>query len=178
VSHKTPDQAEQSTESLYVPTNRLPEGEQVAEARLLLQLAGEFYAREQSGQARRYARRALVIFQRVWGPKHLESVMALVAAAEARQQLGDHEQAESEYVQARETLDGIAEAFDPRDVMVLRIRVVRGLARAAYALGHYRESERILINGLRMAREVLGVMSPEVGGLVKDLGAIHHPKSA
>jgi hypothetical protein len=163
---------------LYVPTNRLPHGEQVAEARLLLQLAGEFHAREQPDQARRYARRALVIFQRVWGPDHLDSVTALVTGAEARQQLGDHEHAEAEYVEAIGTLDEIAEDFDARELMILRTRVVRGLARAVYASGHYRESERILIDGLRMAREVLGVMSPEVGGLIKDLGAIHHPKSA
>src|SRR5262245_44395320 len=146
VSDNTRNRAKESPESLYVPTARLSEGEQLAEARLLLEMAGEFRMREQPDQARRYARRALVIFERVWGPDHLDSVTALVAGAEARQDSGDNEHAKSEYVQASEILDDIADDFEPVHVLALRIRVIRGIARAVYAAGRHRDSERILID--------------------------------
>jgi tetratricopeptide (TPR) repeat protein len=147
--------------------------ERTPEALRFLDMAVDFRDDGWPEKARRFARRALVIFERESGPDHLNVVRALLCAAEACEDLTDYARAEAEYRRADDILGRLANDTKNLEVERLRIQTTRGLASVTRTLGRDGEAEAMLKQALATTERTLGWKHADVAGVLSDLG-VHY----
>jgi tetratricopeptide (TPR) repeat protein len=144
----------------------------IEEARLFLDLSNQFRENGWPDKAKRFAVRALAIFEREAGAYHPDVVRVLLCLAAAREDLGDYTRAGADYRRANDILDLTA---DPRNLETerLRIQTIRGLANVIRALGRDQQAETMLKDALVLAERTFGCQNGEVAGALNDLG-VHY----
>jgi tetratricopeptide (TPR) repeat protein len=154
------------------PNESAHRGDGIEEAQLFLDLATDFRTDGWFDKARRFARRALSIFERQPGTDPRDIVRALLCIAGARENLRDHIRAEAEYRRASDVLDRLPESADTLDVQALRIETLRGLASVKLALGRDQQAEATLRQALDVARHIAVSKPSDVATILDDLGLL------
>ena len=143
------------------------------EATLLEDLAEHARERCWPDRARRFATRALVIVERVWGPNHPAVAKVLLCRAGAREECADFARAEADYRRAIDILQSLPRDRANLEVQRLRIRAAIGLARVACTLGRYREAETMLKGALLTAEEHFGWKHGEAANVLNALATLN-----
>ena len=144
-------------------------GVRIDEARLLLEMATNFRRDGWADKSRRFARRALFIFEQEDGADPLDAVRALLCLAGAREDLFDHTRAEADYQRAGNILNQLADTPDAR---VLRIQMIRGLASVLLAMDQDGRAETMLKDALALAEEVLEPTRIHIATVLDDLAVL------
>jgi tetratricopeptide (TPR) repeat protein len=141
----------------------------IEEARLLLTLATDFRRDGWADKSRRFARRALFIFEQEERGNPLDLVRALLCLAGAREDVLDHARAEADYQRASNILNQLADTPDAR---VLRIQTIRGLASVLLAMDQDGRAEAMLKDALALADEVLDSTHIQTATALDDLAVL------
>ena len=153
------------TESLY-RANR------IEEARRLLDIAINFREGGWGVKAKRFASRALAIFEREYGAYHPDVVPVLLCLAGAREDLADYARAGADYRRANDILD-LSDDPQSLEVQRRRIQTLRGLANVTRALGQSRQAETILKEAVAIAERAFGRSDGDVADTDPMLRAKH-----
>lgn len=153
------------------------QAERTWEAQRLMEIAMDCLANGWPDKARRFARRALAIFEEEPTTERASVVRALLCLARARVDLGDYLRAEADYQHADDILGPIADDTNDRDLQRLRTQTTRGLAGVARELGRHSEAETLLRHALEMAEGAFGCEHAEVAAVLNDFG-VHYRETA
>jgi tetratricopeptide (TPR) repeat protein len=143
------------------------------EAMRLLDIAMDFRTDGSPDKAKRFARRALTVFERESRTDHPDAIRALLCLAGAREDLADYARAETDYRSANDILESLAGHKNNVEVHQLRIRALRGLASVIRARGRDQQATTILKQALAMAERSFGWKHVDVAGVLNDLG-VHY----
>jgi tetratricopeptide (TPR) repeat protein len=146
--------------------------ERTWEALRLLEIAAGFRENGWPDKARRFAKRALAIFEHESGAD-LDFVRALLCLAGARSDLADYARAEQEYGRATDILDRLPDDPNNLEAQRLRLQTTRGLAYVTRALGREAQAEAMLKHTLALAGRTFGWKQAEVASVLNDLG-VHY----
>jgi tetratricopeptide (TPR) repeat protein len=144
----------------------------IEEARLFLDISIQFRENGWPDKAKRFAMRALAIFERESGAYHPDVVRVLLCLAGAREDLADYTRAGADYRRANDILDLTA---DPHNLETerLRIQAIRGLANVIRALGQDQQAETMLKEAIAVAERTFGCENGDVASALNDLG-VHY----
>jgi len=137
------------------PNERVHQASRIDEARLLVEISINFRQNGWPLKAKRFAARALAIFERECGVYHPDVVRALLCLAGAREDLADYARAGADYRRAKDILD-LKDDPDNLEVQRLRIQTIRGLANVIRALGRDGQAETMLKEALAIAEQTFG----------------------
>jgi len=154
----------------FDPTKSVRVENRIEEARQLLALSIHLRENGWPLKSKRFATRALAMFERECGAYHSEVVRALLCLAGAREDLADYARAGADYRRANAIL-GLTDDHSSRDVQRLRIRTLRGLASVLRALGRDRPAETLLKEALTVAERPPCGTPDDVASAMNDLGA-------
>jgi tetratricopeptide (TPR) repeat protein len=142
-----------------------------------MEIAMDCLANGWPDKARRFARRALAIFEEEPTTGRASVVRALLCLAGARVDLGDYLRAEADYQHADVILGPIADDTNDCDLQRLRTQTTRGLASVARELGRHSEAETLLRHALEMAEGAFGCEHAEVAAVLNDFG-VHYRETS
>jgi tetratricopeptide (TPR) repeat protein len=143
------------------------------EARTFLEIATRYREYRWPDKARRFARRALRIFEHELGPDDVNVAGALVCLGGIFRDRGELEAAEAHYLRATSILDRDSRNTSNLEAQRLRIQAARGFADVTCALGRYCEAESMLKHALAMADRTFGRQSVVAASVLNDLGVFH-----
>jgi tetratricopeptide (TPR) repeat protein len=143
------------------------------EALRFLDIAVDFRTDGWPDKAKRFARRALTVFERESRTHHPDAVRARLCLAGAREDLGDYARAKADYRCANDILDEWAAGTNNLEVQRLRIRALRGLAGVVCVLGRDQQAKTMLKHALALAERSFGWNHADVASVLNDLG-VHY----
>jgi tetratricopeptide (TPR) repeat protein len=151
---------------------RVRDANRVEEARRLLDISIHFRDNGWPVKAKRFAGRALAIFEQESRANPRDVVRALLCLAGARADLADFARAETDYCRANHILDLTDDPCN-REVQRLRVQTFRGLANVMRAQGRDRQAEALLKEALATAERTFGCQHIDVASTLNDLG-VHY----
>jgi tetratricopeptide (TPR) repeat protein len=153
-------------------TDRNDGSVRLEEAATFIDIAARYLEYCWPDKAKRFARRALTIFERELVPSHPSTTRAVLLLAVAHRDGADYENAQALYGRAL-TMVTTGPNADDRVIGRLRLDATLGLAQVLGALGRHGEAETLLKGAFATAERVFGAETLETASVLNDLGACY-----